>query len=378
VRIILPQGFWNNDWQLHFRAAPVESGRSTQRRIMAKRRLARTARSNQYEVLFQMVIGKWISKAVGTVVELGVPDQLAKGARRSSDIARAAGASEDGIYRLLRALASVGLFAETGDRRFKLTPLGHYLRSDHPQSIAGYAHFTAHDSTWRPWGELAYSVRTGQPAFDKVFGEPVFEYLAKTPDAAAVFDAAMTSISTTEARAAADAYDFKGIQTLMDVAGGHGLLLATVLQQHKKMRGVLFDLPHVTAGAAATFARTGVSRRVRVESGDFFQELPAGADAIIMKHIIHDWDDDSAARILQACHRALGPKGKVLIVDPVVPTGNTPHYGKLLDLEMLVLTPRGRERTKTEFASLLRRAGFRLSRVIPTKGPLSVVEAVKA
>jgi SAM-dependent methyltransferase len=154
-------------------------------------------------------------------------------------------------------------------------------------------------------------------------------------------------------------------------------LLATVLLRHKRMRGVLFDLPHVASGAAATFARTGITGRVRIESGDFFRELPSGADAIIMKHILHDWDDDSAKRILQACHRALGPRGKVLIVDPVVPPGNIPHYGKLLDLEMLVLTPRGRERTKAEFARLLHGAGFRLSRVIATESPLSIVEAVK-
>ena len=165
---------------------------------------------------------------------------------------------------------------------------------------------------------------------------------------------------------------------LMDVAGGHGLLVASVLRRHKMMRGVLFDLPHVTAGAEATFTRAGITGRVRIETGDFFRELPLGADAIIMKHILHDWDDDSATRILQACHRALGPRGKVLIVDPVVPPGNVPHYGKLLDLEMLVLTPRGRERTKAEFARLLRGAGFRLSRVIATESPLSIVEAVKA
>jgi len=164
----------------------------------------------------------------------------------------------------------------------------------------------------------------------------------------------------------------------MDVAGGHDLLLATVLRPRKMMRGVLFDLPHVVAGAAATFTRAGITGRVRIESGNFFKELPSGADAIIMKHILHDWDDDSATRILQACHRALGPRGKVLIVDPVVPPGNAPHYGKLLDLEMLVLTPRGRERAKAEFARLLRGAGFRLSRVIATESPLSIVEAVKA
>jgi len=325
-----------------------------------------------------MVIGKWISQAVGTVVEIGVPDRLAKGARKCRDIAREVGVSEDGLYRLLRALASVGLFAEGADRRFRLTGMGQLLRSDHPESLAGYARFTAHDITWRPWGLLSYSVKTGMPAFDHLFNASVFEHFSRNPEVASVFDDAMTSISAMEARAASDAYDFKGVETLMDVAGGHGLLLATVLRRHKRMRGVLFDLPHVAANAAMTFTRAGITGRVRIESGDFFKELPSGADAIIMKHIVHDWDDESATRILQACHRALDKRGKVLIVDPVVPPSNVPHYGKLLDLEMLVLTPRGRERTKAEFVKLLRGAGFRLSRVIPTESPLSIVEAVKA
>ncbi len=345
---------------------------------MAKTRAKRTPPLRPYEVLFQMIIGKWISQALGTVVELGVPDQLAKGARPCNDIARQAGVSEDGLYRLLRALASVGLFSEGANRRFRLTGMGQLLRTDHPQSLAGYARFVGHDVTWRPWGKLNYSVKTALPAFDHVFNESVFEHLSRNPEVAAVFDDAMTSISAMEARAAADAYDFDGVGTLMDVAGGHGLLLATVLGRHKKMRGVLFDLPHVAAGATATFSRAGLTSRVQIASGDFFKELPEGSDAIIMKHIIHDWDDDSATRILQACHRALGPRGKVLIVDPVVPSGNVPHYGKLLDLEMLVLTPRGRERTKAEFARLLRGAGFRLSRVIATESPMSIVEAVKA
>jgi hypothetical protein len=345
---------------------------------MPKRRTKRDSTPRPYELLFQLVIGKWISQALGTIVELGIADQLAKGARRCSDIAREAGASEDGVYRLLRALTTVGVLAEGSDRRFKLTALGQLLRSDHPQSLAGYAHFTAHDSTWRPWGLLTYSVRTSLPAFDHVFGEPIFGYFAKNPEAAAIFDNAMTSISTAEAKATSDAYDFNGVGTLMDVAGGHGLLLATVLQRHKRMRGVLFDLPHVAAGATATLAHAGLTARVRVETGDFFKELPTGADAIIMKHIVHDWDDGSATRILQSCHRALGARGKLLIVDPVVPPGNVPHYGKQLDLEMLVLTPRGRERTKAEFTRLLRSAGFRLSRVVPTKGPMSIVEGIKA
>jgi hypothetical protein len=345
---------------------------------MPKRGTKRVPPFRPYDVLFQMVIGKWISQALGTVVEIGVPDQLAKGARQCSEIAREAAVSEDGLYRLLRALASVGLFAEGAERRFRLTGMGQLLRSDHPQSLAGFARFTAHDITWRPWGQLVYSVKTGMPAFDHTFKESIFEHFSRNPEVSTVFDDAMTSISAMEARVTADAYDFAGIGTLMDVAGGHGLLLATILRRRKMMRGVLFDLPHVAAGAAATFKRSGITGRVQIETGDFFKELPAGADAIMMKHILHDWDDDSATRILQACHRALDHQGRVLIVDPVVPPRSTPHYGKLLDLEMLVLTPRGRERTKSEFAKLLRGAGFRLSRVIATESPLSIVEAVKA
>jgi O-methyltransferase domain/Dimerisation domain len=345
---------------------------------MAKSRGNQISTLRPYDVLFKLVIGKWISQALGTIVEIGVPDRLAKGARPCKDLAREAGVSEDGLYRLLRALASVGLFAEGAGRRFRLTAMGQLLRSDHPESLAGYARFTAHDITWRPWGLLSYSVKTGMPAFDLVFSAPIFDHFSRNAEVATVFDDAMTSISAMEARATSNAYDFKGVGTLMDVAGGHGLLLTTVLRRHKRMRGVLFDLPHVVANANATFTRAGITSRVRVESGDFFKELPSGADAIIMKHILHDWDDGSATRILQACHRALGAQGKVLIVDPVVPPGNVPHYGKLLDLEMLVLTPRGRERTKAEFAKLLRGAGFRLSRVVPTESPLSIVEAVKA
>ncbi len=345
---------------------------------MAKQKRVQRKAPPTGTLLMQMLIGKWVSQAIGVAVEMGLPDQLAKGPRPVNELARAAQASEDGVYRLLRALASVGIFAEMSGRKFKLTPMGRLLCPNSKEAHGGYARFVAHDSTWRPWGELAYSVRTGQPAFDKVFGMPVFEYFAKTPDAAAIFDAAMTSLSTMESAALAAAYDFKGIRTLMDVAGGHGLLLATVLKRHRQMRGILFDMPHVTAGATALLTKQGVAGRCTIASGDFFAALPSGADAIIMKHIIHDWDDQSATRILRGCHQALGPKGKLLIAEAVVPPGNAPHFGKLLDLEMLVLTPRGRERTQPEYGALLKGAGFRLVRVVSTHAPISLVEATRA
>jgi SAM-dependent methyltransferase len=220
-------------------------------------------------------------------------------------------------------------------------------------------------------------VRTGEPAFDHVFAMPIFEYFAKMPEAAATFDAAMTSISTFESKAVLAAYDFSGIGTLVDVAGGHGLLITSILKANRKMRGILFDLPHVTAGAPALLQASGIADRCRIVSGDFFASIPVGADAHIMKHIIHDWDDERAIQILTNCHRALRPGGKVLIVDAVIPPGNGAHFGKLLDLEMLVLTPRGRERTRAEFQDLLHRSGFRLRRIVPTETHLSVVEGVR-
>jgi len=345
---------------------------------MTKPRPSPAKKTSGSMTLLNLTAGKWVSQAIGVVAELGIADLLKDGPRTTAAIARTANASEDGIYRLLRALASVGLFAETGSRRFRLTPLGGRLRTDSPQALGGYARFVAHESTWRPWGELRHSVRTGEPAFDQVYGMPVFEYFAKMPDSAAVFDAAMTSISTLESKAVVAAYDFSGIGTLVDVAGGHGLMLVTILKANRRMRGVLFDLPHVTAGATGLLQSGGVSDRCQVVSGDFFAFVPQGGDAYVMKHIIHDWDDERAIQILRHCHRAMKPGGKLLIVDAVIPPGNGAHWGKLLDLEMLVLTPRGRERTQAEFRELLKRSGFRLKRVVPTETHLSIVEGVRA
>jgi hypothetical protein len=345
---------------------------------MTKPRQAPAKKASGQMTLMNLTAGKWVSQAMAVAAELGIADLLKNGPRTTADIARTANASEDGVYRLLRALASVGLFAETGNRRFRLTPLGRLLRRDSSQALGGYARFVGDQSTWRPWGDLRHSVRTGEPAFDHVFAMPIFEYFAKMPKSAAVFDAAMTSISTWESKAVVAGYDFSGINTLVDVAGGHGLMIVTILKANRRMRGILFDLPHVTAGATALLQSGGVADRCQLVSGDFFASVPQGGDAYVMKHIIHDWDDERASQILQNCRHAMQPGGKVLIVDAVIPPGNRAHFGKLLDLEMLVLTPRGRERTRTEFRELLKRSGFKLRRVVPTETHLSVVEAVRA
>ena len=325
-----------------------------------------------------LTAGKWVSQAIAVAAELGIADFLKAGSKSAAEIARATNASEAGIYRLLRALGSVGIFAESGNRKFRLTRLGKLLRKDSPEALGAYSRFVGHASTWQPWGKLGHSVRTGEPAFDYLFGMPIFQYFAKTPEAAAVFDAAMTSISTWESKSVVSAYDFRGIGTLVDVAGGHGLMIKTALLANKKMRGILFDLPHVAAGAAAMLQGGGIGERCRIVSGDFFESVPEGGDAYMMKHIMHDWDDERAVQILQNCHRAMRPGGKVLIVDPVIPSGNAAHFGKLLDLEMLTLTPRGRERTLPEFKELLKQSGFKFMRVVHTEIHMSVVEGVRA
>ena len=345
---------------------------------MPKRSRAGAKKNSDAMTFMNLTAGKWVSQAIAVVAELGIGDLLKDGTKTAAQIARWASASEDSVYRLLRALGSVGLFAETGNRRFRLTPMGKLLRTDSPQALGAYARFVGHDSTWLPWGDLVHSVRTGEPAFDHVFAMPIFEYFAKTPEAAAVFDAAMTSISTWESKTVVGAYDFPGIGTLVDVAGGHGLMIMTILKANRKMRGILFDLPHVTAGAATLLRSRGVADRCQIVSGDFFTSVPEGGDAYVMKHILHDWDDERAIQILRNCHGAMPRGGKVLIVDPVIPPGNAAHFGKLLDLEMLALTPRGRERTGAEFRDLLQRSGFKLRRVIPTETHLSVVEGVRA
>lgn len=345
---------------------------------MPKQRHAGAEKMSRGMTFMNLTAGKWVSQAIAVAAELGIADLLKEGTKTAAQIARSVNASEDAVYRLLRALGSVGLFAETGNRRFRLTPLGQVLRTDSSAALGAYSRFVGHESAWRPWGELGHSVRTGEPAFDRVFDMPIFEYFAKTPAAAAVFDAAMTSISTWESKAVVAAYDFPGISTLLDVAGGHGLMLTTILKAHKKMHGILFDLPHVTGGAPTLLRSGGVASRCQIISGDFFTSVPEGGDAYIMKHIIHDWEDERAIQILRNCHRAMPRGGKVLIVDAVIPSGNAAHFGKLLDLEMLALTPRGRERTKAEFRDLLQRSGFKLRRVIPTEIHLSLVEGVRA
>jgi SAM-dependent methyltransferase len=325
--------------------------------------------------LRRLVAGWWVSKAVHIAAKLGIADLLAHGPRPVSDLARATDTHEQALYRVLRALASLGVFAES-DQGFELTPMAEYLRSDIPRSVRGLALLHGEPWHWRAWEDALHSVRTGAPAFDEAHGQDFFGYLRAHADAAAVFDEAMSGISRSQHAAVVDAYDFSGVDHLVDVGGGHGTLLALILSTYPDLSATLFDLPEVVEGAHRTLERAGVADRCEVCGGDFFESVPSG-DAYLLAHIVHDWHDAQAARILGNCRMSIAPDGRVVLAEIVIPPANQFSHGKLLDLEMLVCFT-GRERTKAEYAHLLESSGFRLTRVVPTAAEDSAIEAVPA
>jgi precorrin-6B methylase 2 len=227
------------------------------------------------------------------------------------------------------------------------------------------------------WTELLHAVRTGESAFKHVYGEPVFQWALKHPKETAIFQEAMTSISTVAAQAVVNTYDFSKAKTIVDVGGGHGFLLSSVLRANPNARGILFDMPEVVDGAKHTIAGNGLDGRCEIVGGDFFRAVPSGADVYMLKHIIHDWSDEDSTKILSHCAAGLAPNGRVLIIEAVLPPAGVPAFGKIIDLEMLVMTDGGRERTEGEYGALLSRAGLKLSRVIPTQSPVAIVEATK-
>jgi hypothetical protein len=319
----------------------------------------------------QMLSGYWISQAIYVAAKLKLADHCNNGPRTSAELAAATGTHPQALYRLLRALASFGVFAEVNGK-FQLTPLAEALRSDVPDSQWAAAVMMG-DEQFRTWCDLLYSIQTGHKAFDKIYGKPVFDYLAEHPENARVFDAAMTAIHGNETQAMLDAHDFSGIRTLVDVGGGNGSLLIRVLQQYPSLKGVLYDRPHVAQRAQANFAAAGLADRCTTVGGSFFESVPPGHDAYLMRHIIHDWNDEQCHTILGHIRRAIQPGGRLLLVEGVVPPGNDPSFTKLLDLHMLLI-PGGQERTEAEYRQLYASAGFRLKRIVPTRTEVSVLE----
>lgn len=326
--------------------------------------------------LLQIGFAPLVSQALYVVAKLNVADLLAQKPLSVNAIARATRTNEDAIYRVLRLLVSKGIFEETGPKVFALNNTAELLRSDSPNSMRSGIIFFGEEWHWRVWGNMLYSVQTGKPAWGKVHGAEVFDYFAERPAEYEIFNGAMTDMSASFAPAVVTAYDFSGIETLADIAGGHGFLLAQILKANPRMKGILFDVPSVIEGAGALLEREGVALRVQKEAGNFFEAISARADAYLMKHIIHDWDDARSTWILRNINAVSKPNGKVLLVETVVPSGHDEHLSKLMDLEMLV-SPGGVERTEDEYRQLLAEAGFQLTRIIPTASPYSVIEAVK-
>ena len=327
--------------------------------------------------LLEMITGYWVSCGVHVAARLKIADHLAQGPKKIADLAAAAGANAPTLYRLMRMLASEGLFRESDGHVFENTPLSETLRSDVPGSMHGFAVMMVDGYNLDAYKGLLDSVRTGETAFHKVFGMRAFEWLASHPEQAREFGQAMTSISGTENPAVAEALDVSGLGKLVDVGGGHGSLIAAILARNPGLRGVVYDRPEVIENArqAGHVTASAVKDRCELVAGSFFESVPPGADACLMKYILHDWEDELCVRILTNCRRAMGPKGKVFVVDNVIPSGNDPHWGKLLDINMLVLAG-GRERTREEFGKIFAAAGFKLARVVETKCPLSIVEGV--
>jgi hypothetical protein len=322
--------------------------------------------------LTKMIAGSWISQAIYAAAKFGIADLLSDGPQTAVQLAQATNTKHDFLFRVLRALASVGVFAEDGQGRFSLTPMAELLRSDVPGSqrslaiMMGEEHFIV-------WADLAETLRTGGNAFEKRYGMPVFDFLGKHPEQAKIFDEAMTGIHGVETQAVLDAYDFSSIGVLADVGGGNGSNLIAILQKYPAMRGMLFDLPHVIERARTHFEAAGLLDRCQLISGSFFESVPQGADAYLMRHIIHDWDDEKATTILKHCRSAISNDGKLLLVESVIPPGNDPFFGKFLDVTMFLI-PGGKERTEAEYRQLFAGAGFHLDRIVPTKSEMSVIE----
>jgi hypothetical protein len=324
--------------------------------------------------MLQLLNGVHVAGAVSCLAQLGIPDLVEDGPRSAEELASQTGTNPQALYRLMRATACVGVLAEGPDGTFSETPMSAVLRSNAKPSLRALAIMGGREWHGRGWSRLEYCVRTGKQALDQVYGAHVFEYFKQNPEEAQIFNDTMTALSMIDGPAVAEAYNFDGIHSIVDVAGGHGLLLATILARNPHLKGTLYEVPHVLDGCR-NGPLTPVMERCTLASGDMFASVPAGADAYIMKHIIHDWPDDLCVKILTACRKGVNAGGKLLVVDNVIQPGNHFSPGKFLDLQMLIF-PGGCERTEKQFRDLFAAAGWRLSRIIPTAAADSIVEGV--
>lgn len=323
--------------------------------------------------MYDHIMGDIRFRLIHAVTELGIADHISSGTHNVDALAAAVGVDADVLYRVLRALASFGVFVETDARHFDLTDQAEFLLHDPRGTLRDFVTYFGSDWRRRTWDQLPEALRTGKPCFDLAFGEPVFEHLQKHPERAAVYNDVQASNSAILTPQIATAYDYSKFGTLMDVGGGHGYLLAEILKATPGLKGILFDMPGVSREDENLLEREGVANRCSVAEGSFFDDVPEGADAIILKSIIHDWDDENATRILRNCREALAPGGRILVCEVMLPGKNEPSVTKLLDLEMLAISG-GLERTEPEFAALFGGAGLKLEKIHPTRVGSSILE----
>jgi SAM-dependent methyltransferase len=325
--------------------------------------------------LIQIGLSNWTSRAIYAAAALNIADRLADGPCDVDALAQITGTYAPALRRLLRALASMGVLQSDAEGRYALTPLGEALQSDAPGAARSTVLALSGDWWWKAWGEILHSLRTGGTGMVHAHGMSLYTYLVQNAEDASHFNTAMIGFHVDEPAAVAEAYDFSGIRTLVDVGGGSGNLLLTLLRANPHLNGVLFDRPHVAREAQQNAVAAALSDRCVVVGGDFFESVPAGGDAYVISHCIHNWSEDGCVKLLENCRRAMGPAGRLLIVEAVLRLGDEPDPAKILDLAMLVI-PGGEERTEEEYRALLARAGFRLTRVVPTTTSASVIEAV--
>ncbi len=327
------------------------------------------------DTLMQMIMGKVKTQLIFVAAKLKIADLLKEGGKSVEELAETTSTHSQTLYRILRALASLGVFAERDARTFEMTQVAERLRSDHPNSVRPLADFFGSEWHNRAWSHLLNNVQTGKCAFETVFKTSVFNYLENNPEEGEVFNYAMSSFSKQKSINIAESYDFTNFKSLVDVGGGHGTLLKTILNANPSLQGVLFDMPSVVEGAVSLLDEEWLTRRSKIIGGNFFNSVPRGADAYILKNVIHNWNDEMAGKILQNCREAMAPGGKVLLAEAVIPDGNNPSPVKLMDIEMMLI-PGGIERTEGEYQILLAKAGLKLNRIVPTSVDISIVECV--
>lgn len=323
---------------------------------------------NLKDQLARLVNGYWYTQTIYVAAKLSIADLLKDGSRSAKELATATKTNPMALYRLLRALASIGIFAED-QGRFVLTPLAECLLDPSTKAMVTMRG----EFQYRAWGELLYSIQTGESAFEKQHGKPIFDYFTENPETGKLFDQAMTGVHGRESDAMLEAYDFTDIETLADIGGGNGSVITAILKKYPAMQGIIFDLPGVVERTCANIKAAGLEGRCKVVAGNFFEAVASGADAYLMRHIIHDWDDDESLTILRNCRKAVRPDAKLLAVEGVVPPGDEPSVSKFFDLAMMVV-PGGMERTEEEYRQLFKVAGFRLTRIVPTNTWVSVIE----